>query len=226
MTTGATVIVPAYNEAPRIGNVLRVLLQSELFDQVIAVDDGSRDQTPSVIRQYPVTFRAHKENRGKAAALQSGLECASKADIVAFIDADLTGLTVQHLRRLLQPLYDDDQALMSIAQFTRAHPGIDAVQKWFAILNGQRALHRSFIDQLPNLSPLRFGVEVFLTRYARDLGVTPTRVYWPGVSHIMKEQKYGLIPGFLGRLNMYKEVLSTFFVTYPRWSKKQLQKMP
>ncbi len=213
--------MPAYNEGPRIGSVIEVVTRSGLFDAIIAVDDGSRDDTWEAICSYPVTGLRHRENRGKAAALQTGLNAIPGADAVAFIDADLLGITPEHLQDLLEPIRAHPDKLMTVAQFIRAHPGIDAVQNWFSILNGQRVLSRRFIDELPDLTPLRFGVEVFMTRYARDLGPGHTTVPWPGASHVLKETKYGLIPGFVERMRMYKEVLGTYWCRYPRWARER-----
>ena len=43
-------VVPAFNEAPRIGDVIRPLISSGLVEQVIVVDDGSEDGTANVAR--------------------------------------------------------------------------------------------------------------------------------------------------------------------------------
>ncbi len=215
-------IVPAHNEEPRIGTVLDTLVSSDLFDLVVVVDDGSTDDTWNEILARPVAGIRHPTNLGKAAALQSGLHRVPDSDAVAFIDADLLGLKTEHLESLLEPITENPTHLMTVAQFHRARAPVDAVQKWFSILNGQRVLSRRFLNLLPDITPLRFGIEVFMTRYARDLGPGHIQVPWRGVSHVMKEEKYGLLPGFARRLIMYKEVMAAYLGYYPRWAKRNL----
>jgi glycosyltransferase involved in cell wall biosynthesis len=82
------VVVPAYNEAPRIGPVLEKLL--EVASTVVVVDDGSRDNTSEVVRRYPVWLLRHVVNLGQGAAIQTGITFALQkgALFVATFDAD------------------------------------------------------------------------------------------------------------------------------------------
>ncbi len=218
MSFCAAAIVPAYNEAPRVGPVLEEILGSGLFETVVAVDDGSTDDTFNEILAHPVVPVRHPQNRGKGAALQSGLELVAGAPAVAFIDADLLGLGAEHLHDLLGPIARDPKNLMTVARLTGRRVRVNAAQRFFSILNGQRVLSRPFLDNLPDLSPLRFGVEVFMSRLARDLGPGEIAVPWRDVTHVMKEEKYGLFRGFAERMKMYSEVLATYYRHYPRWS--------
>lgn len=213
----AAAIVPAYNEGPRVGSVLEEILESGLFKTVVAVDDGSTDETFNEILAHPVVPVRHPENRGKGAALQSGLELVAEASAVAFIDSDLLGLRAKHLHDLLTPIAQDSKNLMTVARLTGRRMRVNAAQRWFSILNGQRALSRSFLDELPDLGPFRFGVEVFMSRLASDLGPGEITVPWQDVTHVMKEEKYGLLRGFAERMKMYSEVLTTYYRHYPRW---------
>lgn len=65
-------MVPAYNEAKVIGDVLATL--ARLPYSVVVVDDGSSDDTFQVARKYPVTVLHHVCNLGQGAALQTGFE--------------------------------------------------------------------------------------------------------------------------------------------------------
>lgn len=82
------VIIPAYNEVKRIAQVLKGLLA---FDyKIVVVDDGSIDNTPDIVCQYPVTLLRHKINRGQGAALETGNQYALSqgADIIVHFDGD------------------------------------------------------------------------------------------------------------------------------------------
>ncbi len=68
------VIVPALDEARRIGRVIRAL--PAMVDQIVVVDDASRDGTGetaiAAADGRPITVVAHRENRGVGAAIVSG----------------------------------------------------------------------------------------------------------------------------------------------------------
>jgi glycosyltransferase involved in cell wall biosynthesis len=90
-----SVIVPVYNERNTVVEVLRRMRAVELPDaidlEIIVVDDGSTDGTRDVLNQLrdsTVRILLHEENRGKGAAVRTGIEVAS-GDYVLIQDADL-----------------------------------------------------------------------------------------------------------------------------------------
>lgn len=82
------VVIPAYNEAKRINFVLEQLIKTKL--PIFVVDDGSRDKTFEVSKQFPVTVLRHKINLGKGAALKTACEAAfsSGAEAIIMMDSD------------------------------------------------------------------------------------------------------------------------------------------
>jgi len=83
------VVVPAYNEGKVIGSVISDLKKSG-YVHIIVVDDGSADETFRQAKQANVLVFRHKINRGKGAALKTGIEAAKRigADIVVTFDGD------------------------------------------------------------------------------------------------------------------------------------------
>jgi glycosyltransferase involved in cell wall biosynthesis len=78
MGSRVVVIVPAYDEAPRVGRVLRGL--PAWVDRVVVVDDASRDGTSTAAREVGdprVELLRHARNRGVGAAIATGYERAS-----------------------------------------------------------------------------------------------------------------------------------------------------
>src|SRR5574344_1308743 len=75
-------VIPAWNEEQNIGEVLEKL--GAFVDEIVVVDDCSRDQTGLVAKKYGATVLRHPINRGQGAALQTGNSYALKngADII------------------------------------------------------------------------------------------------------------------------------------------------
>ena len=87
-----TVIVPVYNEAATVGEVLDKLCREAAVTQVIVVDDGSTDGSKSTIEQFEDDSRVrlfeHITNQGKGRAIRTGLEHV-RTEYVLIQDADL-----------------------------------------------------------------------------------------------------------------------------------------
>lgn len=206
------ILIPAYNEEPRINSVLDVLCRYDKKKRIIVIDDGSKDNTAKCTQKYPVELIRHDQNRGKGAALQTGIEYAKDAASWLFIDADLINLKHEHLDALLKPLDDNPKIGMTVGMFQQGGKlSVDLAQRYFGILNGQRCLSRNFIQSLPDLSWAKFGVEIFLSKMASYLEIPVAMPVLKGITHHTKESKLGLVPGFLYRLQMYQECLYALF---------------
>lgn len=82
-----SVVVPAYNAGWCLARALKsVLAQSLLANEILVVNDGSRDDTVEVAAAYPVTV-IDQSNQGLSAARNTGI-AASSGSYVAFLDAD------------------------------------------------------------------------------------------------------------------------------------------
>lgn len=198
-------VVPALNEAKRIGTVLAALGQAHGLDEIVVVDDASTDGTLVQIPQGNGLRAVRLErNRGKAGALLAGAR-ATNAEILLFMDADLVGVQGKHIDLLLAPVVAG-AADMSIAVFRGGRLRTDWAQKLVPYISGQRALRREFFLSLPRLEQARFGVEVALTLQARLQALRVDRVPWYGVTHVMKEEKLGLARGLAERAKMYWQI--------------------
>ena len=70
------VIVPAFDEAPRIGRVLDAIREAMRDAEILVVDDGSRDDTAACALRHGATLISHSVNLGYGAALQTGYKYA------------------------------------------------------------------------------------------------------------------------------------------------------
>ncbi len=93
-----SIVIPAYNEAARIGATLRAVVacirQRGWRAEVVVVDDGSRDQTAAIVRAFAaqapeVRMLQNPGNRGKGYSVRNGI-LHSFGEIVMFTDADLS----------------------------------------------------------------------------------------------------------------------------------------
>ena len=113
MLPALSVVIPAFNEAGRIGETLRVILgylrcespESEL----IVVDDGSTDGTSEIAREVFATSEAietrlvqHSPNHGKGFAVRTGL-LEAKRPIGLFSDADLS-TPIEETPKVVEPI--------------------------------------------------------------------------------------------------------------------------
>ncbi len=89
MPTGL-VLIPAFDEAPRIGAVLEAAARHAPDFDLLVVDDASRDDTAGVARRRGATVVRHPFNMGYGAALQTGYRWALRHgyDVVVQLDAD------------------------------------------------------------------------------------------------------------------------------------------
>ncbi|MDO8891810.1 MAG: glycosyltransferase family 2 protein [Sulfurimicrobium sp.] len=103
------VVIPAYNEARTIREVVEQALQQ--CPQVIVVDDGSQDGTAQQLDGLPVTLLRNPVNLGKAASLWRGMQAALKLGVAGVMTLDGDG---QHDPR-------DIPRLLAVAEKYPAH---------------------------------------------------------------------------------------------------------
>ena len=87
MTPPVTVIVPAYNEAGAIGNVVAELVERYPDYEILVVNDGSTDDTGELAGAAGARVITHDWNKGYGAALRTGIRQA-RGGAVCFFDAD------------------------------------------------------------------------------------------------------------------------------------------
>jgi len=160
------IVVPAYNEATVIGDVVADLRST--FDNVVVVDDGSRDHTAAVARGAGAHTVTHPVNLGQGAAIQTGIEYARSrpgAQIFATFDADGQH-RVEDLVAMVQRLRSGDVDIVIGTRFAGGPPtGVPAAKRvvlrtaaWLSprsrrlgltdAHNGLRAFDRTVADNL------------------------------------------------------------------------------
>ncbi len=197
-------IVPVYNEERTVGDVVKILLESSAFSEVICVNDGSSDKSEEILSSFLPRIKLInlQKNYGKGYALAVGVE-NSKGLIVGFFDADILSLTTGHIHQLLDPV---------ISRRAKAVIGISNSASFsnlfFRNLSGERVYYKK--DVFPLLSRMkrsRFGVEVLLNK---ELGKVTVPVYLDGFKLLLKYQKYSTTQAISEYLREAKEIILTF----------------
>lgn len=204
---GIALIIPAYNEEHNITRVLDVALVSPVLGRIIVVDDGSADATAKVAASFPGVEVIRQPNKGKAGAMHAGVE-ATTEDILLFLDADLKGLTTQHIADLIAPVAEGRCDMTMGLFYGPPHPSRWA-HRVSPSLSGQRAVKRQVFGLLKNYGNLGYGIETGFTKLVKRGMIKMERVRMDGVSQLMKEEKYGFIDGAKLRVRMFYEVVRT-----------------
>lgn len=205
MTAPLACLIPAHNEAARIGAVLRAVTGQPDVAQVLVIDDGSRDGTAEVVRAHGAEVLCLSPNRGKTAALAAGI-AAVQAQNLMLLDADLLGLGAQDISRLIAPVTggraDVTLSLRGNAPWLWQRLGVDYI-------SGERVLPRALVaPHLARMETLpRFGFEVFLNRLILDAGLRAEVVPWPGVASPSKAAKRGVWRGPLADAAMLADMM-------------------
>jgi glycosyltransferase involved in cell wall biosynthesis len=169
-----SVIIPAYNEAAHILHTLRAIRRHVPCDELIVVDDGSKDGTAELSAVWADRLIRLETNRGKGYALQAGWQQAS-GDIILLLDGDLRE-SAANANQLVTPVLLEE-CDMAIAVLPRpvhkaglglakglARRGIQWMTGYMptAPLSGQRAIKREVLSAVRRLDH-GFGIEVGLT---------------------------------------------------------------
>jgi glycosyltransferase involved in cell wall biosynthesis len=138
-TIDLSILMPVYDERATVERAIAAVLETNLGAsyELIVIDDGSRDGTRELLQRgsWPENVRlfAHDRNRGKGAALRTGL-AEARGTFTTIFDADLEYLP-SDIPQLLEPLMRGDaQAVFG----TRAFRSHSAYSFWYVV--GNRAV--------------------------------------------------------------------------------------
>ncbi len=126
------IVIPAYNEEKVIGDVIAEIRRAG-YDNIVIVDDGSRDETFERAKEAGVIALRHRLNRGKGAATKTGIEAAKLqgADIIVTMDGDGQH-NPEDITRLVGPIVQNhcDVVLGTRLKDPRGMPKYKIVHNW------------------------------------------------------------------------------------------------
>jgi glycosyltransferase involved in cell wall biosynthesis len=193
-------LIPAYQAAAHLGEVLLRIQALADPPQILVVDDGSRDATAEVARMHGARVLSFAANRGKGHALLAGFEALDEADAVVTLDAD-----GQHPPECVPALVAAAEAGADLVLGARARSADMPPSRrfangfssgWTSWLAGQRVsdsqcgfrLHRQAVLRATPLTPGRYEIETEMVVRAARLGFRLAEVEIPTVYGEEKSQ--------------------------------------
>lgn len=202
-----SVIVPAHNEQKTIYNLVQVLRRSNLFHQIVVVNDGSKDRTAFLAKQAGATVINLSKNLGKGEALAAGVK-ATTDKILLFFDADLSNIKKQHLQDLIEPV-EKGGADMVIGLQPK-YKDFYALNEKIPKISGQRALKREIFESIPSDLLSGYQVEEALNDYCLTNNLRVKTVILEGLKHLPKMSKSNFFVGLWGYIKMDWQLVRIF----------------
>ncbi len=177
-----SVIVPVYNERETIAEVVRRIRAVPIAKEIIVVDDGSRDGTRELLAemkgQPDLQVYLHPQNRGKGAALRTGMSHAA-GDIVLVQDADLEYDPAEY-PQLLRPIVEGNADVVFGSRFMSDGPH-RVLYFWHFVANRLLTQFSNLFTDL-NLSDMETCFKVFRREVIQTIAPT------------LKENRFGIEP--------------------------------
>ena len=186
-----SIIIPAYNEAATVGDI--VLKTKELYPdvEIIVVNDGSDDGTAAIAKDAGAYVLSHPYNIGNGAAIKSGIRIAG-GDILVFMDGD-NQHNPEDIAKLLRYIPDFDMVVGSRSNGDQASLGRtfgNTSYNWLAsyvakfpifdLTSGFRAIKadiaRNFLYLLPNTYSYPSTLTLCVLRSGRSVKYIPINV--------------------------------------------------
>lgn len=211
-----SILIPVYNEEDSILNILNELKKVNLINnikkQIILIDDCSLDNSKNIIDNFisnnndlDILIESHTKNKGKGAAIQTGIKIAS-GDIIVIQDADLE-YDPKEFNLLLKPIIMGKADVVYGSRFLGGNPHrilffwhtignkfLTFISNVFTNLNltDMETCYKMFRKEIfgkITINENRFGIEPEIT--AKISKIPDIRIYEVGISYYGRTYKEG-----------------------------------
>lgn len=167
-----TCVIPAYNEAANIASVIEKV--RPFVQEIIVVDDGSKDNLTELIRQTGALALRHPINRGQGAALQTGNEYAllRGADIIVHFDADNQFLA-EDIKDVIAPILAGEADVVFGSRFMGKESNMPTFKKKI-IMPIAKGINKLFFNI--NLSDPQSGFRAMTSAAAQTIKIENDRM--------------------------------------------------
>ena len=145
-----SLVVPVYNEGASLEDVLRRVYELPLRTEVIAVDDGSTDETVSILRSFEesrgLTVLQHDRNRGKGAAVRTGI-ARTTGEVVVIQDADME-YDPSDVIELIRPIVEGYAEVVYGSRLTGGRPQRAYMFLWNTTLTDMETGYKAFRGEI------------------------------------------------------------------------------
>jgi glycosyltransferase involved in cell wall biosynthesis len=167
-----TVIIPVYNEAGTILDVIKRVKEDPFDKEIIVVDDGSTDGTGDVIKKCEESIKvfSHEKNTGKGAAIRTAIPHIT-GDIVIIQDADLE-YDPSEYPRLIAPIMEGKADVVYGSRFLGGPHRV--LFFWHAVGNKMITTLSNMLTDL-NLTDMETGYKAFRAEVLKKIRIDSNR---------------------------------------------------
>ena len=221
-----SIIIPAYNEEKVIAHTIEGLLETKYpKKEIIFVDDGSKDRTLDIATLYKDKIKVlHKENGGKASALNYGLVYAT-GEIIVIVDADT--IIGRHSLKEIVKGFEVNEHVAAVAGNIKVRNRVNLITKCQALeyITGIQIVRRAF-DVFGSITIVPGALGAFKKSVLTESGPYGKETIVEDFDQTIKLLKAGLITQGSSKATAYTEAPNTlhdFVAQRKRWYRGNIQ---